>query len=103
MEIKEYLTKTGVNPYRKWFDSFRDIKTKASIETRLTRVELGHFGDHKPVGEGVYEMRFMFGSGYRVYFGMDGDSVVLLLSGGDKNSQTSDIRTAQKYWSDYNA
>jgi len=58
MELREYLTKSGINPYRKWFNSLRDIKTKARIESRLTRIELGHFGDYKPVGEGVFELCF---------------------------------------------
>ncbi len=103
MELREYLTKSGINPYRKWFNGLRNTKTKARIESRLTRVELGHFGDYKSVGNGVFELRFMFGSGYRLYFGLDGESVVLLLLGGDKNSQPSDIKKAQEYWSDYNA
>lgn len=84
-------------------EGLRDIKTKARIEARLLRLELGNFGDCKSVGTGVFELRYMFGSGYRVYFGKDGDSVILLLLGGDKSSQSSDIKTAQEYWSDYNA
>ena len=103
MELKEYLTSTGSNPYRQWFDSLRDTKTKARIESRLTRIELGHPGDHKPVGQGVFELRLMFGSGYRIYFGLDGENIILLLIGGNKNSQATDIKKAQKYWSDYNA
>lgn len=92
-----------MNPYRKWFENTRDLKTKARIEVRLSRIELGNFGDHKPVGDGIFELRFTFGSGYRVYYGLDGESVVLLLLGGDKNTQTNDIQKAKKYWSDYNA
>lgn len=103
MEIREYLTKSGVNPYRKWFNSLRDLKTKARIENRLSRIELGHLGDYKSVGQGVYELRLMFGSGYRIYFGLDGGSIVLLLVGGDKDSQSIDIKHALEYWSDYNA
>ena len=103
MEIKEYLTESGINPYRKWFNSLRDIKAKARIETRLTRIALGNLGDYKSIGDGVLELRFMFGSGYRIYFGIDGGSVVLLLVGGDKGSQQNDIKNAQKYWSEYNA
>ena len=103
MEINEYTTRTGANPYRKWFDGLRDIKVKARIETRLHRLELGNFGDCKSVGDGVFELRLHFGSGYRVYFGKDGNSVVLLLLGGNKSSQPNDIKAAQEYWSDYNA
>jgi putative addiction module killer protein len=61
----------------------------------------GHYGDHKNVGEGVYELRFFFGSGYRVYFAEDADTIVVLLLGGDKGSQTKDIAKAQGYWKDY--
>lgn len=92
-----------MNPYRKWYTSIRDLKTKARVDVRLTRIELGNFGDHKPVGNGVFELRFTFGSGYRIYYGLDGDSVVLLLSAGDKSTQTNDIQKAKKYWDDYNA
>jgi putative addiction module killer protein len=102
MELREYLTKSGINPYRKWFDNLRDTKTKARIESRLTRIELGHFGDYKSVGKGVFELRFMFGPGYRLYYGIDDERVVLLLLGGDKESQKNDIQKAQEYWSDYN-
>lgn len=103
MEVNEYTTRTGANPYRKWLDGLRDIKVKARIQARLLRLELGNFGDCKSVGDGVFELRLHFGSGYRVYFGKDGNSVVLLLLGGDKSSQPNDIKTAQEYWSDYNA
>ena len=65
------------------------------------RLESGHYGDCKPVGEGVIELRFFFGPGYRVYFGEDGDTIVVLLCGGDKGNQNSDIRQAQDYWKEY--
>lgn len=103
MEIREYLKQDGVNPFRKWLDNLRDMKTKARIESRLTRVALGNFGDHKPIGHGVYELRLMFGPGYRIYYAKDGDNIILLLVGGDKSTQQNDIKQAQEYWSDYNA
>jgi len=68
------------------------------IRKRILRIETGNLGDCKSVGEGVFELRFFFGSGYRVYFAFDGDVVVLLLTGGDKSSQNKDIKTAQKIW-----
>ena len=68
---------------------------------RLDRVQLGNFGDHKTVGGGVSELRFFFGSGYRVYYGIDQGKLVLLLIGGDKKSQNKDITRAQKYWNLY--
>ena len=64
-------------------------------------MEQGHYGDFKPVGGGVYELRFFFGAGYRVYFAEDGDTIVVLLSDGDKGSQRRDIRQAQAYWQAY--
>ncbi len=70
---------------------------------RLKRVQLGNLGDHRGVGEGVYELRIDFGSGYRVYFGEDGKRLIVLLIGGTKKTQTRDIETAKRYWSDYNA
>ena len=70
---------------------------------RLDRVSLGNFGDHKSVGEGVYELRLSFGPGYRIYYGLAGEHVVLLLAGGAKGKQTKDIRTAQKLWKSYKA
>jgi putative addiction module killer protein len=63
----------------------------------------GNYGDYKGVGEGVYELRFFFGAGYRVYFANDGDKVVLLLYGGDKGSQSKDVTKAKSYWKDYQA
>lgn len=65
------------------------------------RFEQGNFGDHKAVGNGIYEARFMFGSGYRVYYALDGQEVVLLLLGGDKQRQPKDIKKAQQHWQDY--
>ncbi len=76
------------------------IHTK--IIQRLDRVEDGNLGPWKSVGEGVYELIINFGPGYRIYFGQDGDDVVILLV-GDKGRQERDIRTAKDYWTDYNA
>ena len=68
---------------------------------RLLRLEQGNYGDFKPVGEGVNELRFFFGAGFRVYFAEDGDTLVVLLCGGDKDSQSRDIQQAQAYWQEY--
>jgi putative addiction module killer protein len=73
------------------------------INTRIRRIEeKGSYGDCEPVGKGVYELKFDIGPGYRVYFGIDGNEMILL-GGGDKNTQDSDIRKAQASWEDYNA
>jgi len=101
MELREFLTETGRNPFRKWLHSLRDIRARARIRVRLNRVRLGNLGDCKPIGEGVMELRLDFGPGYRVYFGQEGGFVVILLCGGDKGTQTRDIATAKQYWQSY--
>jgi len=79
-----------------WFTSLKDRKAKARIQARIDRMEMGNFGDVAPVGQGVSEMRIFYGAGYRVYFVQRGSIVVILLCGGDKSSQTSDINKAKK-------
>jgi len=78
-----------------------DVITKARIQARILRIESGNLGDHKSVGGGVMELRFDFGPGYRVYFGKDGATLILLLTGGDKGNQRKDIKRAQALWSEY--
>jgi putative addiction module killer protein len=87
-------------PYTIWLMGL-DRKTRQRIEARMQRVALGLYGDHKSVGEGVFELRFFFGSGYRVYFGEDQDHLVLLLCAGDKSSQIADIQKSKIYWQEY--
>jgi putative addiction module killer protein len=96
-----YETTDGNQPFRIWLKSLRDKTAIARIRSRLERVEQGNFGDSKPVGNGVCELRFTFGGGFRVYFGLDGDQILILLIGGDKSSQSKDIKLAQDYWLDY--
>jgi putative addiction module killer protein len=80
--------------YADWFKSLRDRRARARINTRIRRLSLGNPGDVKPVGEGVSELRIDYGPGYRVYFVQRGGSLVILLAGGDKQTQNRDIRTA---------
>ncbi len=82
--------------FTKWFDGLRDRRAKARIQARIDRVEMGNFGDVASVGEGISELRIYYGPGYRVYFIQRGPVVVILLSGGDKSSQTSDITRAKE-------
>jgi putative addiction module killer protein len=99
-EILKYLTDNGVCPFDEWFNTL-DSATQARIDVRLDRVTLGNFGDHHSVGSGVYELRFFFGPGYRIYYGIIATKVVLLLAGGSKKRQNRDIRTAQRFLAAY--
>ena len=100
LTIREYLTSDGKSPFRDWLNKL-DVPIKARIQARVLRFELGNLGDHKSVGGGVWEARLMFGPGYRLYFGKEGRSVILLLLGGDKTFQAEDIRQARRFWQDY--
>ena len=80
--------------FRTWHSELRDERAKARIAARLLRLALGNFGDVRPVGDGVSELRIDYGPGYRVYFIRRGDTVIVLLAGGDKRTQARDINTA---------
>ncbi len=82
--------------YTKFLEKLRDRTAKARINVRIRRVSLGNFGDAESVGQGVRELRIPYGPGYRVYFTQQSDTVVLLLCGGDKGSQTRDINLAHR-------
>ena len=82
--------------FTKWFEDLKDRKARARIQARIDRVEMGNFGDVSPVGEGVSELRIFYGPGYRVYFVQRNSVVVVLLSGGDKSSQQSDVARAKE-------
>ena len=101
IEIKEYLTADDRSPFAEWLGDLRDRKVRARVMVRINRVRLGNFGDCKPVGGGVLELRMTFGPGYRVYLAREGQSVVLLLCGGDKGSQDRDIERARQHWNEY--
>jgi putative addiction module killer protein len=100
LQILEYLDAAGDSPYRDWFESL-NAQGAAKVTVALTRIELGSLSNVKGVGAGVQEFRIDFGPGYRVYFGRDGDRLVILLAGGTKSRQQRDIATAQKRWADY--
>ncbi|MFY0665789.1 MAG: type II toxin-antitoxin system RelE/ParE family toxin [Natronospirillum sp.] len=82
--------------FTRWFESLKDRRAKARIQARIDRVEMGHFGDVAPVGEGVSELRIFYGPGYRVYFVQKNDIIVILVSGGDKSTQAADIAKAKE-------
>lgn len=79
-----------------WLSNLRDQQAKRRVQARIDRAEDGNFGDCEPVGEGVSEMRIHYGPGYRVYFAQRGKEIVVLLAGGDKRTQSKDIKTALK-------
>ena len=100
MQILEYLDAAGDSPYRDWFQNL-NAQAAARISVALIRLELGNLSNVKGVGAGVHDYRIDFGPGYRIYFGRDGEHIVILLAGGTKSRQRNDIATAQRRWSDY--
>ncbi len=100
-EIQVYQTASGQEPFNEWLGTIRDTEIQARIRAHLERLEDGNLGDCRSVGDGVFELRMHFGAGYRIYFGQIGNTIILLLCGGDKSSQKRDIRRAKTYWSEY--
>jgi putative addiction module killer protein len=84
-----------------WRRQLRDTTAKISVDRRIIRMELGNFGDHKFCCDGVWELRIDVGKGYRVYYAMAGNQLILLLCGGDKRTQSADIDRACEYWLDW--
>jgi len=101
IEIQIYEKSSGKRPFESWLEDVREIHTRAKIMTRIDRLRLGNFGDCKTIGEGVSELRIHYGPGIRVYYAKTGNTVVLLLCGGDKGSQSRDINKAKEYLKDY--
>jgi putative addiction module killer protein len=99
-QVREFVDALGRNAFRKWLDSL-DRSIRARVQARILRFEQGNLGDHKDLSGGVWEARLDFGPGYRVYFGKDGRTLVLLLTGGDKSTQAKDIRAAKAAWLEY--
>lgn len=99
--IAYYLTETNKKPFKEWLDELKDITARQKIRIRLDRVRLGNLGNNRAVGDGVFELKIDYGPGYRVYYALDGKTVVLLLLGGDKSTQGKDIEQAKKYWTNH--
>ena len=99
--VVAYVDENGREPYTDWLASLKDEKTRERIRVRIRRLESGLYGDCESVGKGVLELRLFFGAGYRVYFAEDDGNIVILLCGGDKNSQKRDIKTAKAYWQEH--
>lgn len=99
-EVREFQRADGTTPFSDWFDGL-PAGTADRVDTALRRMRHGNFGDVKRVGEGVFERRLHFGPGYRIYFGREGDQVVILVAGGTKRTQGRDIQAAKRLWSEY--
>ncbi len=100
-KIKEFVRK-GSSPFGEWFNDL-DATTASKVTTVLYRLQYGNFSNVEPVGSGVSEYKIDFGPGYRVYFGRDGNTLVILLMGGTKKTQSKDIENAKKFWQEYKA
>lgn len=101
LEIRYYKLSNNKKPFAKWLENL-DFSDRHKVMLKLDRIqETGNLGDYKNLGDGVFEFRLHFASGYRIYFGKDGNTLIILLCGGDKNSQSQDIKKAKEYWSDY--
>jgi len=96
-----YRDKTGKEPFTKWLYRLKDDGNRRHILARLRRIEQGNYGDCKHIENGVFELRLFFGPGYRIYFGEDGNTLVILLCGGNKSSQAGDTQKALRYWNEY--
>ena len=100
IEIREYLDPQGHSPYGRWFQRL-NAPAAARVVTALYRLAQGNLSNVKGVGGGVFEQRIDFGPGYRIYFGKDGETVVILLGGSAKQRQQEAIAAAQRAWGDY--
>ena len=96
-----YETATGEVPFEAWLRGLRDPQARARIRSRLARVRLGNVGDAHAIGSGLRELRIDYGPGYRVYYAHSGTATLLVLCGGDKTTQTADIRDARMSWAAY--
>jgi putative addiction module killer protein len=99
IDVREYIH-GGQKRFSRWFDRL-DPNVAVKVTAALERLAEGNKSSVKPVGEGVSEYRINFGPGYRIYFGQDGEMLIILLTGGDKTTQSSDIEKAKSAWSDY--
>jgi len=101
IELYEYVNESGKNIFNLWLNKLNDRTARARIRVRLNRIRLGNLGDCKTVGGAISELRIDYGPGYRIYFAREGSTVVILLCGGIKKSQSRDIKLAGEYWSNY--
>lgn len=101
IEVRHYVSRAGKDVFDDWLTHLADARTEAKIASRINRLAAGNFGDCKPLRQGVSELRIDWGPGYRVYYAMIGRECVVLLCGGDKRRQSSEIERALQYLRDY--
>lgn len=99
-EVVIYSDEKGREPFTQWLESLENVD-RYRIKARLTRLALGNFGDYKHISNDIYELRFMTKSGFRLYYSIENNKIIILLSGGNKNSQRKDIEKAKEYFCDY--
>lgn len=102
-EVREYQTENGRIPFREWLESIRDIRARTRLVARIDRAAHGNFGDWKSItnGNGLCELRDFYGPGYRIYYKIIGDTVMILLAGSDKDTQERTIAKAKEYLADF--
>ena len=101
IDVVHYLIPIGDDPFQSWLDELEDLKARVAVLRRIDRVSAGNFGDHKFLRDEVWELRVDVGPGYRVYFGQQGKTFVLLLCGGTKRAQSAEINRAARYLADF--
>ena len=100
-EFELYVTPEGKIPFSDWLETLKDKRAKAEVKRRLDRVIEGNLGDHKFIGEKLFELRITYGPGYRIYCGEVEGKIIVLLCAGDKSTQSKDIEEAKEYWANY--
>ena len=101
IDLRRYVTPNGRDVLGEWLEGLKDLRTRAKIAVRIDRIATGNFGDCKAIKGGLSELRIEWGPGFRIYYAMLGRRRVLLICGGDKGSQASDIKRALAYLEDY--
>ena len=99
--VEYYSTPSGKLPAREWLHSIKDKLTKAILYKRIRQAGEGQFGNHKYLGDGVFELKINFGPGYRIYYGTHKNKLIIILMGGNKSTQQKDIQKAKLYWINY--
>ena len=99
-KLKIYSTEKGKEPFSDWINSL-EITDQARVDARIDRIITGNLGEYKHIQEKIYELKFKNRSGFRIYYAIDGETLILLINGGNKRTQDRDIKKAKEYWNDY--